>query len=69
MKQHITGLVALVFALGAIGLHFWERPVKIAYAETSILLKEFSEAVQTTQRNSQRLADRKLMADALKPIR
>jgi outer membrane protein len=46
MKQHTTGLLALVVALGAVGLHFWQRAPKIAYAETSVLLSEFSEAVK-----------------------
>lgn len=45
MKQQISGLVALAVALGAIALHFWQRPVKIAYAETSVLISEFNEAV------------------------
>ena len=46
MKQIGLVLVAIVLALGSIGLQFWKKPPKIGYAETSVLLSEFSEAIQ-----------------------
>lgn len=46
MKQHFLGLLAVVVAMGAVGLHFWERPVKIAYAETSVLMSQFTESIK-----------------------
>ncbi len=45
MKQMGVSVLALLVALGAIGLHFFQRPPKIGYAETAVLMAEFTEAI------------------------
>lgn len=45
-KQQGTGLLALLAALIAIGFHFQKRSPKIGYAETAVLMSDFSEAIE-----------------------
>lgn len=46
MKNQILALVALAAAAGAIALHFVQKPPKVGYAETAVLMSEFSEAIK-----------------------
>lgn len=46
MKNQIIALVALAAAAGAIVLHFVQKPPKVGYAETAVLMSEFSEAIK-----------------------
>jgi outer membrane protein len=46
MKNGIVAWLALVIGLCALIWHFVARPLKIGYAETGILMSEFSEAVK-----------------------
>lgn len=49
MKQNLISILALAVAVGTAGLGIFMRPAKIGYAETSVLLSEFSEAVKARQ--------------------
>lgn len=45
MRNNILAGIALVLALGALLWHKMERPPKIAYVETSVVMTQFSEAI------------------------
>jgi outer membrane protein len=45
-KPNALGLVALLAAFVAIGLHFYQKPPRVGYAETAVLMSEFSEAIK-----------------------
>jgi outer membrane protein len=45
-KQQGTGILALLVSLLAIGFHFQKKSLKIGYAETTVLMAEFSESVE-----------------------
>ena len=49
MKQYIIGILACVLAALAMLFNFVRRPAKIAFAETPILLSEFTEAIKARQ--------------------
>jgi outer membrane protein len=49
MKSTLVGIVALLVAMGAVALHFLQRAPKIGYAETSVLMAEFTEAIKAKQ--------------------
>jgi outer membrane protein len=46
MKNQIIALVALAIGVTALALHFTRKTPKVGYAETAVLMSEFSEAVK-----------------------
>lgn len=46
MKNQIAAYFALAAAIGAIALHFAQKPPKMGYAETAVLMAEFSESIK-----------------------
>lgn len=46
MKNQIVAFVALAAAAGAISLHFVQKAPKVGYAETAVLMSEFTEAIK-----------------------
>lgn len=46
MKNQIVALIALAVATGAVALHFIQKAPKMGYAETAVLMSEFSEAIK-----------------------
>lgn len=45
-RQYYLGVLSLAVSLTIAGLWFWNRPAKIAYAETSVILNQFGEAIK-----------------------
>jgi outer membrane protein len=46
MKSHIFSVLALATAIGALIWHKMDRPPKIAYVETAVIMSQFSEAIK-----------------------
>gem|GEM_PF-2884558 len=45
MKNNVFGILALLVACATAVIGIWTRPAKVGYAETSVLLTSFNEAV------------------------
>lgn len=46
MKQNVFGVVAFLISLMVAGLWFWKQAPSIGYAETGVIMSEFTEAIK-----------------------